>query len=312
MHHCHRLTAPIAVALMLSVLPTVAQAELFVYEPFDYSAGAAIDGLAATGTNLTGNYTKSSLQDLQISSPGLTYGNLLGDLPPVAGNRLNDLDGVGVGFVTVAVDQDVLIGSGEAIYFSALFTFDDSLNGNHFARITLRDDVSGDQILFGESVVGGRAIRVEAFTAATDGLVADGADGSFTDGQTLWLIGRYFNSALPDGDSLELIGYDTALAQSIAPTFDPTDPNAKFSFGLTDLDIDLSRISSVTFEIRGTNNNFIDELRIGSSYADVTSAEQVALVPEPGTGLVFLSGLVLLGCVYRRERHERNGRRQGS
>lgn len=287
----------IAAATGLTLQPLTARAGLLVYESFDYTAGAALDGVPATGLNLTGSYASSTpLMDLVSSSPGLNYGNLTGNVPSVAGNRLNSLNGVTAGAVEVAVDQDVLTGPGTETFFSALFTFDDSLNRNHFARISLFDDAGGS-ITFGEASVGVGAIRIEADTAATGGLIADGADGAFSNGQTLWLIGRYLNNAAGD-DALELVGYDTALAQSVAPSFSLSDPNAEFAFSLSN-EIDLANISSIEFSIRGTNNNFIDELRIGQTYADVTSTAP-AVVPEPATGVLLLVGLGVVGCARRR------------
>lgn len=281
----------------LAMQPISASAGLLVYQPFDYTAGANVNGLNATGLNLAGSYSLESLplsQDLAIGSPGLTYGSLTGNLPSIGGNRLTDLSGGGRGLVTISLDQDVLVGPGAEIFFSALFTFDDSLNGNRFARISLIDDGSGDMIGFGEPVVGSRNVRAEADTAATGQLIASG-NGSFVDGQTLWLVGRYFNSPLPGDDALELLGYDTGLAQALAPSFDLDDPNAQFALSLANRDIDLGTISSVGFEIRGDNNNFIDEFRIGQTFTDVTAAAPAAVIPEPGSAALLLVGVGLIG-----------------
>jgi hypothetical protein len=288
----------IAAAALFWMGSLVAEAELLVYEPFDYPAGANLDGLVATGRNLSGSYSTSSIQDLVIASPGLTYGNLLKWRPAVAGNRLNDENGAGQGTVTVSLDQEILIGAGDEIFFSALFTLNDANNANRFARISLIDDTSDDVLTFGEPVVGVRGVRVAADTAATGGLIADGADGSFSNGQTLWLIGRYFNSAQPGGDALELAGYDTAIAQAIPPAFDLADPNAQFAFSLAGLDIDFARITSLRFEVRGGNDNFLDEVRIGSTYAAVT-------VPEPVTIVLLLIGAVAVGWAAHHARPER-------
>jgi hypothetical protein len=129
---------------------------------------------------------------------------------------------------------------------------------------------------------------VSADTVATGQLVANG-DGTFSDGQTLLLVGRYLNAAAPGGDRIDLIGYDTADADVLPASFDPTDPQREFAFALEGLDIDLAKITSITFTIRGDANNFIDELRIGDRYASL-------LVPEPATLSALLLGIVGLAA----------------
>lgn len=164
--------------------------------------------------------------------------------------------------------------------------------------MTLADADTGDAIGFGETAVGVRAVRVFAETAATGGLVADGADGAFVDGQVLLLVGRYVNGAAPGGDRLDLVGYDVADADVLPSAFDPADPQAEFAFSLADLDVDLARISSIAFAIRGDANNAIDELRIGDTYRSV-------VVPEPGTLAALVPGLAALAAVRRHRRASR-------
>jgi hypothetical protein len=125
-------------------------------------------------------------------------------------------------------------------------------------------------------------------------LVSDGADNSFIDGHTLWLIGRYFNSALAGGDELQLIGYDTVDSEQISSFFDISDPAVEFAYSLSGLDIDFTKITSIRFEIRGTNDNFIDELRIARSYAEVARGPRSAIIPEPPTCLLMVLGFGLL------------------
>lgn len=280
--------AGIVASLVVASVAGSAHATLFVYEPFDYAEGTVLDGTPATGLNLTGAWVPLGpvfAQKLVASAPGLGYGNLVG-APAVAGNGANDVAGVTSGGGTVDVDQDVLVPAGAALYFSALFTFDDSTNGNRLANVTLRDDDTGDSLSFGEPTVGVRAITVAAETSAIGGTASAGADGAFENGQTLLLVGRYSNAAAAGGDRLELIGYDTADADILPASFDPADPQREFAFALDGVDIDLTKISSVTFTIRGDDNNFIDELRIGDSYASV-------LVPEPAPLSLLLLGLVM-------------------
>jgi hypothetical protein len=278
-----RLVPVLFAALGLSTDP--AAAALLVYEPFDYSQGLTLADAAGTnGLNLTGLWSApvGPFQQLATAGPGLDYGGLAG-LPAPAGIGLGKTNGVIAGSATIAVDADVLIAPDTALYWSALMTLDDSANGNRFASITFTDGTTGDVIAFGEAVVGSGAIRVSAATAATGGLVANGPDNAFIDGHTLLLVGRYLSSSAPDGDRLDLLVYDTIDAEAIAPTFDLADPAAELVISLTGLDVDLARIDAITFAIRGQNDNFVDELRIGTSYGDV--------VPEPGTALLLAAGL---------------------
>lgn len=287
----------VVVALAI-VAPTYAVAGLFVYEPFSYTAPSLLHGTSATGLNLSGSYLSDAVHEsfqLSVSAPGLSYGSLTG-APAAEGMKLTQLSG------TIGVSSQVQLGApievmpGEAIYFSALFTFDDSRNGNHFASIDLIDSTTGDSITFGESVVGVRAIRASAKTVVTgDQVTTIGDQNAFTNGQTLLLVGRYNNSALPLGDRLELLGYDTAATHELPSTFESSDPNRVLYQELAGVDIDLTRISSLRFTIRGIDNNFIDEVRIGSTLADV------APVPEPHTWLLMVCGIgaVILGKAIR-------------
>lgn len=287
--HFFRLPLGLALAALVVGVGSPAAASLLVYEPFDYPAGTVLEDVAATGLNLDGDYTAPSITpgfELRAGTPGLDYGSLLA-APPAAGQRLTQVTGTTAGDAVVSVDADVVIAPGDAIYWSALFTLDDSSNGNRFATITLRDDDTGDFISFGEPSVGVSGLRVAASTAALGQLVADGADGAFSNGQTLWLVGRYVNAAAAGADRLDLLVYDTADADAPAAVFDPADPAAEHTFALEGLTIDLAKISSLVFTIRGDDNNFIDELRIGSSYAAV-------VVPEPGAAALLGLGALAL------------------
>jgi hypothetical protein len=188
------------------------------------------------------------------------------------------------------------VSPGSAIFWSALFTFDDRSNGNRLANVTFLDD-NGDSIAFGEPAVGISALSVSANTAATTQLVSHAVGGAFTGGQTLLLVGRYQNSAAPDGDTLDLIVYDTADADTLPTSFDPTDPNRELALQVAGLDIDFAKIASIEFTIRGDDNNFIDELRIGTTYASVTG-----VVVEPGAVSMLLLGFGGIASARRRRR----------
>ncbi|RPI42014.1 MAG: hypothetical protein EHM59_18855 [Betaproteobacteria bacterium] len=222
------------------LVATPSPATLFVHEPFDYAAPSILEGLGATGQNLSGAYTPvnavNTLFKLRVSSPGLDYGELVG-APGARGHKVTQFGGTGPGDARIALAQPVAIDSGQAIFFSARFTFDDSSNGTHRASIALVDDGTLDEIAFGEPVGGIRALRVAAQTAATGGtLQAAGLDRAFENGQSLLLVGRYLNSPAAQGDVLEVIGYDTARANVLPPSYDAGDPNKAIHFRLDGID----------------------------------------------------------------------------
>jgi hypothetical protein len=284
--------AAVLILALLVLATSPSGATLLLYEPFDYDAGV-LDGVAATGQNLAGTYAGSPVPpgfDLVVVSPGLGYGNLTG-VPAASGNRLSQNLSTTSASASASIDADLATPDGQALFFSALFTLDDTSNANRFARITFSNAASGDQLSFGESVVGSGAITVSAMTATTGNPVAAGADNAFVDGHTVLLIGRYQGSAAPLGDRLELLVYDTADADLLPGGFDASDPGAEFAFLLDGVDIDLGALDTVTFTIRGQANNFLDELRVGTTYADV--------IPEPGTASLLALGLAGLAAAKR-------------
>jgi hypothetical protein len=275
-----------ALAALVLMVAASARATLLVYEPFDYPVGT-LAGQNATGQNLNGTYASGSVVPATLELRGETfslgYGALLG-APSFAGGRLGQNLGTTAASAVASLASPVNIAPDGALFFSALFLFDDSANGNHFARIELMNQQNGDVLSFGETVAGVMAVTVSAVSATTGaGGVSAGADGSFTNGQVLFLFGRYQNGATPLTDRLDLVGYETNAVTQIPGSFDPSDPAAQFRFSLTGVDIDMTRIDAVRFEIRGSANNFIDELRVGTTYADV--------VPEPAAAPLLLLGL---------------------
>lgn len=287
------LAASWALAVAVSLGAGVASANTLVYEPFDYAPGTRLHDVTATGQNLAGpyqGYGASEPYQLTVVGADPTPPVLQG-LPGTAGGRLVDTIGATPGGARVDLDVDVEIAPGSTIYWSALLTLDDSSNANHLASASFIDDLTGDSISFGEPVVGRRNVRVATSTVASNGQQAGGTDDAFADGDTLFLVGRYHNGSAPGGDSLSLIGYDTSYDTTLPDFFDPFGIDRDFSIVLADFDIDMERITSLEFTIRGSGDNFIDELRIGSTYESV-------VVPEPGTGLLL--GVALLGLAIRR------------
>src|SRR6056297_2508320 len=91
-----------------------------VIEPFDYSAGS-LDGVAATGAGLSGNWSVASIH--QIASGSLSAIPGYGFTP--TGNRLSMTPAGGWGSATVSLDSGNTIdwGGDGTTYFSFLADF---------------------------------------------------------------------------------------------------------------------------------------------------------------------------------------------
>ena len=99
-----------------AVVAGAASADLFVYEPFDYS----IDALAGNGgaTGLGGNWASSGSNQQSVDSPGLEFAGL-----STTGNAVRRTSAPGGAESNVAITagaQSALTADNSTIYFSLL------------------------------------------------------------------------------------------------------------------------------------------------------------------------------------------------
>lgn len=268
-----------------------AEAAPLVYEPFSYDPGV-LAGQTATGQDLTGVYTGTPVppgSELVVAEPGLDFGSLA-NAPAATGNRVSPSTGMAEASVTIGIDADIMVPSGEGLFASAVLRFDDSTNAGNLAKITLANE-QDESISF--SVFDNSGYR---FFEATTHLVGGGGIGRpIPDGNVLFLIMRFANPATPDDfGTLEVVGYDAVDTDALPSAFAWDDPGAWSGLSTgSPVGVFIESISSITLTLRGTVN--LDELRIGTSYADVA-------LPEPGAALLLGSAVTAAALARARSR----------
>ena len=307
------MNTPTKVLLPLLLAPLAVSAQV-VYEGFNYSAGtntasaanasstATTTGLPATGTGLTGSYVMhrggsgNNVSGTSIATPSLDFGSL-----PESGGKLN---WAGFGSGAAGNQLTVQLGSSAAtalapgassktIWMSTLITPQTFANGG--GVFLGNNAVSGDTA--GATVFGlGFNSAGNAVVSYNNGATAV-STGTFTASSTYWLVGNFsysisggtttfsaanlwiFNAA--SGNPAANEGALGTVAASFSGSSTSTGSRAPFSL--------LFKTGS------SLANSSFDEVRVGTSYADV------AAIPEPSAFAAF-AGLGALGLAGLRRR----------
>ncbi|WP_269540446.1 hypothetical protein [Cerasicoccus fimbriatus] len=266
-------------SLLLLLSVSQATANVVYYEPFADPAEAPPTGwTAANGTS--GEVAGS------LSYPGLA---------PSSGNHF----GIS-GPANYSSPTFTAMTSGETYFYSLLFRMDDlsSLSttgfGSNLILLSPTTTVSNGVASFG---VVKDADNASAYNLVFDGDFRGPSSGSsvkdpnlieYSPGQTILLIGSYTNGT---GEANFWVNPDSSSFGSISaptPYISDTGNNSRL--------IQMMLINSGTSA--STRPGFsIDEIRVGTSWADVTPAN----IPEPGETALIISG-VLLSVAWMRRR----------
>jgi hypothetical protein len=241
-----------------------------IYEGFDYPTGTLS---TESGGTWSGNAT--------VSTPGLTYGDLA-----TAGNTAAFIGQAGS--FSVGTSLDGLLDHGDTLWFSVLINvgsigtnpdFAFAL-GNGVLRATNNVPMSASETGYG--------LRVKNNLSATswNNGPSGGTTQTITAATTYLVAGEMiFNAdnALADTINLYLPGTDLTLG-SVVSTIAAT--------------LDQTVFDTISFANKSqTTGDFVDEIRFGTSYADVAVA-----VPEPGTFALISGCLALTSIMLRRRR----------
>ncbi len=255
--------AALAVVAMVGMALPAAHASLLVYEPFNYTAGSNLNGQTATGLGLTGSW---SAGNATIASGSLSEGNLA--------TSANSLIGGASNVTQVNLTSPISATAGNPLWVSFLIQTPTTATevtggwGGLVLELSSTNVYTYPFIGYANSGV---------FVVQTQGGGNDVNGPSVSPNTTyLMVLEDIANSSGPDTLNLWVNPATGVTAPSGTPTI--TD-NLIGPIG------DISGIGTND----GSYSNSYDEIRIGTSYADVTP------VPEPATlGLVAIGGLGLL------------------
>jgi hypothetical protein len=280
-------------AIILSVLGSVARAQLIAYEPFNYPPGDLNGGTPTTATGFAGTWSR--LIALSADYGAVTAGSLSYPDLPTSDNKLENghnilgaaLDTSIAGPFAAYRDANGNIGlDGTTLYMSVLLK--QSVTNHNFTAFDIFRDSIDDA---------NRRASIDIWTGHGD------ASQYYVSG---WAPTNILVTAAPVGGgpvtSTNLfvlkftfgLGNNDTLAVYTNPTVGSPEPGSPTG-SISGLDLSFDMVGTAHF-----SNGFItaDEIRVGGNFASVVPAPTV--VPEPSA----LAGAVLgiAGCLLRRRR----------
>lgn len=299
--------------LLFSATPSLTKADLLIYEGFDYAPGNNIDTVTSTGIGLSGNWTVTNAAGNNPHSVG--SGLSFGDLIVSGGSIERDIrDGRSTTSRTVTASP-LLTADNTSIYFSVLM--DPTINsngflqgegqfGNTYATLIfgneeLTDSGNGNNGGNGTIANNGDGVGVGFFGPplfSTLGFSGVGIQGvTFTNGTSNQSDRQ--TSSIVTGDALSLIvGRIDWAANGSSDTislFNITDPTAPLGTAFSSQVLDVDQTTFDTISITDGQTSAFDEIRFGTTLADVLPVA----VPEPtSTSLLYLGSLAF----FRRRR----------
>jgi hypothetical protein len=293
----HRYLLVVGCALLIGIVNR-AGAGPVLYEPFDYTSGAALSGSANSQSGQTWTYVGvggATGADPTIGSGGLAFAGF----PQGAGNSaLTNRTQTGSSRITLPFSAN----SGTA-YYSALVKVTDITNigtaatGSFFGGLNVTPGAGGT----GQSITtSGAALLIRGVTGAPGvynlgvGVSVANPDRTFENtqrlaGDTLLVVGAYeFRPGTDDDVAYLWINPDAGTFGAATPPAATITSDGAASVGTA------SDTAGPLLSFFFRNNSVepqtiqIDELRVGTSWADVTT------LPEPAVGLAALGLISLL------------------
>ena len=253
-----------AALAITGLLAASAQAGVVAYEGFDYTAGTVLHPTANGGTGWASAWVLRDSAGLKVATSGLSYPGL----PSSVGLALTPVVG--------EADQELRKMSSSVTGVSYIsFLVQTRSNGASFLRV---GPDGGEFASFG--VKGTTLFANNSFTHdASDSL---GTTGALAAGVTHLIVAKV---DLLNGGLLSVYADPTAGAA------EPASPAVTYAI-TAPISYDTIAVAGVWV---GTTNVLFDEIRVGTTFADVTS------VPEPTS--IALLGAAAMGLIARRRRH---------
>jgi hypothetical protein len=277
-----------SIMIIVASIAGLSHAELYVYEPFDYTAGQDLNaelgpgnGTLNGGNGWAGAWVTEHDQDddfFEVQSGGLSFATL-----PVAGNSAGRTaarsGNRGIAYRTNSASaQALLTADNSTIWFSVLY--DDAGPGDDFAFIfgdTRHTFGSGDPVLlaagnaFGFAAVDSAIYAIKHENSTAQAL----SSGSLAaNGSVFLLVGKI--NWKSDGTPDELFLFN------IADDTDP-EPAEGSAFASQTADLDQSAFNVASMWDRPATPGTIDEMRFASTYEVVVGKD-----PPPPSGTVII------------------------
>lgn len=245
------------------------QAQLLTYEGFDYSEGSVAD--RSGGTGWTGAWTAVGTAPATVQTTSLSYSTL-----ETAGNKVylsptSNTSGASRTFAN--------LDSG-TVYMSFLGNLDE---GIRFFGFRLFDGET-------ERAFVGKRQGLSVWELTSPGASLGPTTTAVTLDTTFFFVLRIDFNASGSNERLRL--YMNPTVGATEPGTASADIISASSFQINKLDLAAGFTSGTNTTARG----WFDEIRIGTTYADVTP------VPEPTTGVLIGAGIALLAILRRLKR----------
>lgn len=285
-----------------------ASAELFIYEPFDYSATNGVnngsflgDGNQAGGQGLgQWNQSNSGTNEIDVADGGLTYNDGFGNDLAVAGNSFERAVRVGQAEVNAPITATGFANDNTTTWMTFLYQ-DRGFSGPDFGIALTSESMAfgdaqsltaaGNGVGVGINGVGGPARAIGSITY-------DNATGvSFTPEATASMDGPGSSNVRllamkvnwnEDGTNDEIFVFDLTTAAGGVHNINGA-PAEGTAIATALVDFSAAQQASLdTLSISETQFSFVDEIRVASTFAEAVG------VPEPSSlALLGLGGLLI-------------------
>ncbi|RRJ94732.1 hypothetical protein Ga0100231_010645 [Opitutaceae bacterium TAV4] len=305
------------VSTLLTVFASVfltlcAQASLLIYEGFDgYTAGADIksnSAVSSTTVGLTGKYNSSSVQ-VTVKDAGLTFSNLL-----VSGGSLTHSSTTGT---TIGVKLSGTTAYSGTLYSSYLVNFTSNVGNTPSSIVCIASSSDASTTSRSLASAADNGGSYSTIGVGYSGVGANATNGSLTlSSGTYMILARYTHVGETLSESTPGVATLWVLSADQFDHFKSTNfaDIDSATTGLTATSVTGKVIETKTsgksdlFTGNGTylqailNGNSaaraIDEIRFGTSFADVTPI--TGNIPEPATTTLIVTSLTLLAAIASR------------